>query len=263
MIWTARIYLRSLGAHIRAVLEYEADFWVLRAGGLLHQVDGLVFLRAVFARVPAINGWGFHETLLVYAFTTFAAGTVPLVADGMWRLAGLIRKGELDYRLTRPYPVILQVLSSSVGLQSFGELTGSTVLIVWALAGMDVHWSPWRVAVALVLFASALVIRIAIGMASNAVVFWLGSANSLFAFSLQSVGDMARYPLTVYSLAFRVGLTVVVPFGFVSFFPAAWLAGYAPAAQWALCAPLVAAYCCAVTVWVFRRGLRRYDSAGH
>jgi ABC-2 type transport system permease protein len=258
-----RLYRRNLGAHLRAVLEYEADFWLLVAAGLVHQVLGLVFLGAVFRYVPSINGWRFEGALLVYAFTTFAAGVVPLVADGMWRLPALINRGELDYRLVRPYPVVLQVLGSSVGLQALGELPGSTALIVWCLFRLHLHWTVARVAVAAVLLVSAMLIKVAIGTASTAVSLWLGSPSPAFAFSLQQAGDMVRFPLTVYALPLRLGLSVAVPFAFISFFPAAWLLSAGRFSWLGLLTPVVAVYCVAVAVLVFNRGLRRYESTGH
>jgi ABC-2 type transport system permease protein len=54
-----RLYFRFLGAHLRAILEYQADFWVMALATVLIQVVSLVFLSAVFAKVPNHNGWSF------------------------------------------------------------------------------------------------------------------------------------------------------------------------------------------------------------
>ena len=49
----------------------------------------------------------------------------------------------------------------------------------------------------------------------------------------------------------------------VSFFPTAFLFGMDAWSLPGLLTPLVAIYCMVVAVWVFRRGLRRYESTGH
>ena len=54
-----RLYRRQLGAHLRAALQYEADFWILIGAAALMQVVGMVFLSAIFAKIPQLNGWTF------------------------------------------------------------------------------------------------------------------------------------------------------------------------------------------------------------
>ena len=58
-------------------------------------------------------------------------------------------------------------------------------------------------------------------------------------------------------------IVIAVPFAFVSFFPTAFLFGMDAWSLPGLLTPLVAVYCLLVAVWVFRRGLRRYESTGH
>jgi ABC-2 type transport system permease protein len=79
---------------------------------------------------------------------------------------------------------------------------------------------------------------------------------------MHQVGDLARYPLTVYSVGIQAALTVFVPFAFVSFFPASAVLGRDGYGWVGWATPLVALYCVAVAGLVFRRGLRQYESSG-
>ena len=99
-------------------------------------------------------------------------------------------------------------------------------------------------------------------MASNTVSFWLKMPIPMFAMTLWQVGELARYPLGIYGLAMRVLLGVAVPFAFAGFIPAAWLldrGGYA----WLGAFPRWSRLAACSRAWIFRRGLRRYESAGH
>lgn len=96
------LYRRSLGAKVRSVMEYEADFWILMVAAVLTQGVGLVFLWTVFRRIPDINGWGFWEIVIVYAMVYLAEGVGSLFFEGTWRLAWLVNQGELDRVLLRP-----------------------------------------------------------------------------------------------------------------------------------------------------------------
>jgi len=59
------LYRRSLGAQMRAIMEYEVDFWILVVASFLMQLVGLVFLWAVFRRIPRINGWSYWDIVLI------------------------------------------------------------------------------------------------------------------------------------------------------------------------------------------------------
>jgi ABC-2 type transport system permease protein len=257
------LYRRNLGAQIRAVLEYAADFWILIVAGLVTQSLGLVFLSVVMARVPQINGWSYPEMVFIYALAGISSAIVPVAADGIWRLAGLVHSGELDYALTRPYPPLLQVMSGWVGFNGVGDLLASAAMLVWALTRVDIVWSPGTVLAFAVLLLSGMALRLALVVASNAVSFWLRMPMPMFAMALWEVGELARYPLGIYGLTMRVLLGAAVPFAFAGFIPAAWMLDRGGYAWLGALAPLVAVAAWFVAVWIFRRGLRRYESAGH
>ena len=89
------------------------------------------------------------------------------------------------------------------------------------------------------------------------------SPTPLFAFALHQVGDLARFPLSIYPIALKAVLGVVLPFAFISFFPIASLLDTGTSRWVGLLTPLIAAYCAGLAAFIFRRGLRRYESAGN
>jgi ABC-2 type transport system permease protein len=258
-----RIYRRLLGAHLRAALQYESDFMILVGAAILMQVVGVDFLGAIFARIPHLHGWSFWEVVLIYAMVTIGEGVGSLFFEGAWHLAWKINHADLDYLLVRPYPVLLQVLGSNVGLNGIGNLVTGGILLGMALSRVDIAWTPLTVLLAIGLFISAILLRLAISVATNAASFWLAGPYSVFAYAMHQVGDLARYPITVYAIGVRLAIGVVIPFAFASFFPVAVLLGRGEDAWLGLLTPAVALYCVVVAGLVFRRGLRRYESAGN
>lgn len=258
-----RIYRRLLGTHLRAALQYESDFMILVGAAMLTQVVGVVFLGAIFARIPHLHGWSFWEVVLIFAMVTVGEGVGSLFFEGAWHLAWKINHGDLDYLLVRPYPVILQALGANIGLNGVGNLVTGGILIGLALSRVDITWTPLVGLLAIGLFLSAILLRLAISVATNAASFWLAGPYSVFAFAMHQVGDLARYPITIYAVGVRLAIGVVIPFAFASFFPVAVLLGRGDAAWLGLLTPAVALYCVVIAVVVFRRGLRRYESAGN
>ncbi|GAA3923684.1 ABC transporter permease [Actinoplanes auranticolor] len=260
---TVRLYFRLLGAHFRSLLEYEADFLILAAATVLMQVVNIVFLAALFAKVPALNGWTFWSVLMMFGAVALAEGVGSLFFDGMWSLAWQINRGQLDYFLVRPYPVALQSSSAAIGINGLSNIIMGAIMIGTALAHVDVAWTPWLALLGVVLLISSVVIKVSINLATNAVSFWLASPTPMFAFAMHQVGDLARFPLTIYPLALKAALGVVLPFAFIGFFPIAFLLDTGQSRWIGLLTPLVAAYCAGAAILIFKRGLRRYESAGN
>jgi len=260
---TVRLYLRLLGAHFRSLMEYEADFLILAAATVLMQVVNIVFLAALFKTVPVLNGWTFWSVLMMFGAVALAEGVGSLFFDGMWQLAWHVNQGKLDYYLIRPYPVALQVSSAAIGINGLSNIVMGSLMIGTGLAQVDVAWTPWRVLLGVVLLVSAVVIKLSINLATNAVSFWLASPTPLFAFALRQVGDLARFPLSVYPMALKAVLGLVLPFAFISFFPVAYLLDTGQSGWVGLLTPMVAAYCAGAAAFIFKRGLRRYESAGN
>ncbi|WP_026930575.1 ABC transporter permease [Glycomyces tenuis] len=255
------VYRRSLGAHFRSMLEYPADFWVMASTGTVWQFIQFGFLAILFANVNAVGGWGYHEMLVLAGFLSIAAAMNAIFWDGMWSLGKQVINGGMDYLVTRPAPVASQLGASHVGMQAFGEVTLGLAMLVygWVGAGVGLAMIP----VAAGLLVVAVVIEIALLTAANAANFWVKGHSPVVAFMLVDMqGEVMRFPLSMFPIAVRLLLTFGLPFAFASFIPVQILTGRI-SAWWLLGPPVAAVAAVALAVWVFRAGLRAYDSSGH
>ncbi|MEU5874406.1 ABC-2 family transporter protein [Glycomyces sp. NPDC047369] len=255
------VYRRSIGAYLRSVGEYPADFWVMAVSGTFWQVVLFSFLTILFGNVSSIAGWGYHEMLVLAGFLATSWSSTALFWDGIWDTGKLIVEGDMDYRITRPAPVLVQVASKHVGFQVFGEMTLGLLMMAvgWTGAGLGLAAVP----VALLLLVCAAVVQASLLTVANAANFWMKGRTPIIAFMLAELQNEAmRFPLTIFPAAVRLVLTFGLPLAFASFIPVLILTGRLDA-WWIAILPAVAAACAALAVWIFRMGLRAYDSAGH
>lgn len=258
---TALLYPRFLAIHLRGAMEYKADFWIMMAAAVLTQAVSVVVLTAVFHLIPQLHGWSFWPIVIMFGMVAVGEGVGSLCFEGMWRTAWLINQGDLDYMLVRPYPVLLQVTSSEIGLNGMGNLTTGGAMLVLGIWHSRIHWTPAAVVVGLVLLVSGIAVKVAVSLATNAASFWTAGPSPLFAMAIHQAGELTRYPLTLFPAPLRLLLSTVLPFAFVGYFPAEYLTG-AHALWIALVSPCVAAGCLLLAARVFRRGLLRYESTG-
>jgi ABC-2 type transport system permease protein len=159
--------------------------------------------------------------------------------------------------------VVLQICSSRFGMNSLGNLAVGGVLAGSALAHLPVRWTPAHALLAPLVFACAMLVKVALLVAANATSFWSTSPYNTFAIGMDHLGNLTRYPLSIYWSGLRAVLSTAVPFAFVGFFPASFILGHGGLAWLGLLTPVAAAYCVLLTLLVFRLGLRRYESTGH
>lgn len=257
----AGVYRRSIGAYLRSIAEYPADFWVMALSGTFWQIMLFAFLSILFDNVKAIAGWDYHQMLVLAGFLAVSWGSTALFWDGIWDTGKLIVEGDMDYRLTRPAPVLIQVASKHVGMQVFGEVTLGLVMIAvgWIGAGISAALIP----LALFLLLCAAVIQASLLTIANAMNFWVKGRTPVVAFMLAEVQNEAmRFPLTIFPAAVRIIFTFGLPLAFASFIPVQIVTGKLDP-WWILAPPLAAAATALLAVLTFRAGVKAYDSAGH
>jgi ABC-2 type transport system permease protein len=262
---TSRLYLRLFNAQLKAVLEYQGDFFIQLMGAVLLNAAGFIFLFVLFKQIPNVEGWTLWEIVVMYALVLVAEGVGSLFFQGTWSLTRLVNRAELDFALVRPLAPAAQVMAGGAvaGMNGVGNILLGAVLFVIALGRVTVDWTAQRIALCVVLFFSAIVIKLAINLATNSAAFWLNSPNNSFPYSMHLLGDLCRYPITIYAVGIQALVSLLVPFAFISFFPAAAIFEKSDWKWAGFATPLVALYCVLAARWIFNRGLLRYESAGN
>jgi ABC-2 type transport system permease protein len=257
------LYFRLLGQQMKSILAYQADFVVLIFSAVIVQFAGFLFIWTIFRQIPSINGWTFWQVVTMYALIFITEGVGSLFFEGTWMLGWLVWSGQFDQMLVRPVSPITQVLAYRVGFNGLGNIVTGFTLMALAIANVPVEWSPGRVLMMAIIVASAAMIRVALNLATAASGFWIRNPWSMVPMFVHQLGELAKYPITIYSFAVQTLIVVAVPFAFVSFFPTAFLFNVTAFSVVGLLTPLVAIYCLVMAVWLFNRGLRRYESSGH
>jgi ABC-2 type transport system permease protein len=239
--------------NLQAALEYRVSFWTQVFAMALNDAMWVAFWALFFARFPVVRGYEFRDVVMLWSFGAFSYGLATGICGGSWRYAGQVARGELDFFLVLPKPVLLHVLVSRMSVSAWGD----------TLFGLGCYLALARPALGelalfllLSLFGAAMFIAYAVLV--NAAAFWLGNAegfsdqvqNALLTFSL--------YPGSLFSGAVKVLLFTAVPAGMITWVPV----GLIRAWNWGVAALLAAAgaLVVALAVTVFYRGLRRYES---
>lgn len=257
-----RLALQSI--QLRTIVEYRGDFWIGILGATLMHGAGLVFISALFSRIPEIAGWTVWEVAILYGLALIPRGLTELFCDGPWTLRAKVNSGEFDRILVRPISPALQAATQLASIHGLGQLTLGTIVLLIGASRSGMDWTPWTIPFLLLVVLSSAVMLGALNYLVNMVGFWEPSTQSALPTMYAMMIDFGKFPLDIYNVVIRFVVTVVAPYAFVSYFPGLFLLGKDTPWRWlGLATPLVAAIVVALTAWLWRKALNRYQGVGH
>ena len=241
-------------------LQYRVNFFVQLFQSLLALGTGLVGLTLVFEHTDNLGGWSRPELLAVMGVHILMGGVIQTtIQPNMQRLLGEVRDGTLDYALTKPADAQVLVSVREVRIwQSVDILTGLIVL------GAALIQLRARIGIEQALgFAAALLLGglmiYSFWLMITTGAFWVVRMENVLEL-FQGVYQAGRWPVSIYPVWLRTGLTFLVPVAFAVTVPAEALTVRLNA-QTLLGAAALAVALLVVARWFWRAGLRHYSGA--
>jgi ABC-2 type transport system permease protein len=241
-------------------LHYRANLFIQIAQSAFALGTGLVALALVFSRTDDLDGWSQAELLVVMGVFTMMGGIIrSVIQPNMQRLLDDIRRGTLDFTLTKPADAQVLVSVRELHLwQGVDVLTGLIVLAV-AVARLDDGLSALDVVafVAMTLLGAVMIYCFWLMMATGA--FWLVRMDEIHEL-FQGVYRAGQYPVGVYPGWLRIGLTFLVPLAFAVTVPSEAITSRLGWGTVALAAGVALVLAVASRAF-WKAGLRRYSGA--
>lgn len=257
----ARLYWEYLRLYGKTLVEYRADTWLALGAGLFAQGAALVFLSALFGRIPDLDGWSFWEVGFILGFSTMGRALNQVFFDAPFSIHGMIASGELDILLVRPVGPLLQTIGLRQNLNGLGVALTGALIMFSAASHLHLAWTPGRLAYLVPAVATCQAIQFAVLLSVATTAFWLIRVRSLM-YPVVWLYDLTRYPLDIFSGWLKGLLLSALPYAFASFFPAAYLLRPEEYALYGWLSPVVGAAALAAALAFWRHGLNRYASAG-
>ncbi|GAX90439.1 ABC transporter permease [Effusibacillus lacus] len=262
-----RVYLTMIRASILSRLQYRADFLMGILGVFVLNGATLGTTWVLLQRFENLNGWTFWEIVFLYNLWLLGHSFRAIFFRQITFLDDYIVQGTFDGFLTRPASPLLQFLGREVHYMGVGDLILSSTMLTLAYQNLGLDWSPavwgWfalivpastAVEVSLILMMSAIAFKTS---RSRAIV----NAATQFSFNL-----VQQYPLDMFNRGVKAIVTFILPFAFMNYYPSLLLlgkwdkAGDSPILAYS--SPLVAVILSLLALWMWRWGIRQYQSTG-
>ena len=254
------LYRAFLSLNFKTALEYRVDFIMGATAMALVQGASLVSVWVVMQQIPTLNGWSLNEVMLIYGLVTLSRSFSHMFTESLWVTGGYIRHGGFDRFLVRPIHPLFHMLAENFMPEGFGNFLVGLALVIGAGQPLGIFDSGWKLIYLVIAVASGAVIFFALNLITSASAFWIIDSIPVSAAVFENF-LFAHYPLTIFPKAIGFLMTWVIPYGFTSFYPAAYLLGRdVGPIVWA--SPVIAAVLVAIGWQAWQRGLRQYSGTG-
>jgi ABC-2 type transport system permease protein len=262
MAYYVDLYLTYFRFAFKSMAQYRADFAISFVTSIFHDGSTLVFLAVIFANIPRLAGWSFHEMLLIWGLAVTARNLANSFFDVPHRVYGYIRRGDMDRLLVRPLSPLLQIAGESgITLIGLGRALIGAVAILTALAALR-DQVPWWAAFYLPLvIVSSVLLFFSVQLLLSCLGFWFVNTVSV----LQTVTWMyqfGQYPVSIFALPLQFLFTWVLPYAMMGFYPTAFMLRGSEYRLYGLLAPLMGFIFFGASQLVWRVAIRRYQSTG-
>lgn len=252
-------YLASAYYTAKSFFVYRAQAWMWMLQALLALLLAFVSVTVIYSVSSGIAGWSYYQLLFLTYLTALTVWAIAFVANP-WEVPYVLRTGQLDSYMTRPFSVLAITFANSRSVSSlFSGVFGSLAFLTYA--SLRLQLSPLLVAEFVPLYLLGLAALTMFTQALAVLSYKLMKSGFFINQAMTTMQTLSNYPLSAYGGTVQLLCTVFIPIGIAVYYPVEFLLGDLTAPVYlALVALSVAAIL--VFYWLFNRLMRSYESGG-
>lgn len=233
--------------------KYKSSFFMQIIMMILNDAFFIIQWYIIFQLVDDIGGYGFNETMLLWAISAGGYGFSHAFFSGAWNIKDIVYEGKLDVYLTQPKSVLLNVCCSSTEVSAIGDMIYAFVVL--AIIGAPWYW--YLIMIPAMILAGLIYVSVYVVYVS--LCFYIKRGDAV-AKSVESTYNKAgNYPAHIYNSVVKGLLYTLIPALFYTFVPAQYFF-LTPNVWWILGAIGVTALWVTLAFVSFKLGLKKYNS---
>lgn len=214
----SKIYFKLLCQNLKTKMSYRADFFISVIGIICVNLSGFASFWIIYKNFPVIMGWNYYEMLFLYGFSLIALTPMQCFFDNNWNLRGMVYSGDFIKYCFKPINVFFYYISEDFDIKGIGQLVFGIWTLSFSWSRLDIDFSILIGLKLIIGLVSASLFMIAVMNFAAALSFYFLNSGYIMVLSFK-FKDYARYPITVFTGAFRVIFTFVIPIAFMAYYP--------------------------------------------
>jgi ABC-2 type transport system permease protein len=255
-----RLFLWNCKLDISRSMAYRFNFILGTILSLLNSGAAPLVQYLIFTTTNGYPGWSVEQLILFQGTLLLWGGLQRMLFGGVIPpMIDMVRKGEFDRLLVKPYPPIGVILTSGFQLNGVASILAGLAIMGFSLQNLNVNWHWWNIPLFLLFICFGIIFYMSVLIIQCTLVITLVQINS-FLRVVDNILNFANYPITIYPRMLQLFFTIVMPFAIWINFPAeALLDRVNELMLWSLLSS-VGFYFISLLIW--KISLNKYTSAG-
>lgn len=215
-----RLFFFNCKLRIARSVEFRFDFVLGVFVALMFSAIGPLVQFLIFTRTNGYPGWNINQIILFQGVLLLWSGLKDTIFGDLRNLViSLVRKGEFDRLLLKPYPPIGTLLVSGFYYYGVGTIIAGIALIVFSIQKMHLTVGFSQLGLFILFLISGLILYMAICVLYCTLVIMV-----VFVFRLGDILDkilrFSEYPIEIFPRITRVIFITFIPITIWVYFPA-------------------------------------------
>jgi len=251
------IYIKLFFTKLSMLKMYKKDFYLGLISCIIKALISIFLIEFILTNFSLVGGLESEKAAYLYFFIVFMQAVSWMLLPGIISFTGIyIRDAELDMVLLKPVNKLVYIIFENIDIKEFLNVTVNLVIFIISIIRLNCGLFT-----SIMLFLSVfpgVIIIFSLCLLINILGFRYKDTLMPIKF-LFSLVDMCKYPLTVYNPVIRFIFTVIIPIGFISYFPIIQIKNIA----WIFTLGIaVSGVFLIVSVYLFEKAFRLYESTG-
>ena len=255
------LYFKYFKVHFKCDLEYKFSFIMSFISQFFVLFSYYFTILCLFDKFSNIKGFTKYEVLLTFGIIQFGFSFCETFFRGIDTFDELIVNGNFDRLLLRPRNILLQVFCEKVSFVKLSRVLQTIIILIVAIINLDVVWNIEKIITLVCMLISSIVIILSIFILTASYCFITVKGLEVRNVLTDGSKHMAQYPIGIFKKGFVTFFTVVIPFGFVNYYPLLFILEK-EANKLFIISPLITILYLAPSVIIFYKGIKRYSSVG-
>lgn len=260
-----RVYSYYFAQFLKAKLAYKWDFFSGIIASLFAALSGVIYIYLLIDGkvVTDLKGWSRNEVLFIYGYSLIATGIFGFLSPNLFRFGDrYVIQGQFDRVLLRPLNSFLQVVFESFNLENVGNVILGIILVVLTAQSAAIGLSLFDMAWLMISAVCGAAILLSVFTVLSSMSFHFEDRLGLVP-PMYNLVVFSRYPLPIFNRLVQFILSWLIPFAFVSYYPATHFFRDREVEALTYLSPLVAVICLAVAMFFWQLGVSKYASTGN
>ena len=255
-----KIFWLNSKIRLQSNMQYRFDFINGLIMALLNSSISVITLFMIFTTTNGYPNWSLPQIFLFQGILLFWYGLKDLLfGDVRNYVMDMIRKGNFDRLLLKPYPPIGLILTSGPNYMSISSILAGVIVIGAAIHNLHLHPSLFNILAVFIFMLAAVIFYMAVLVLYSVIelmIIVMGRISEIMD-KLLSFGD---YPMEIYNKFFSFAFKYVFPIAVFAYLPSQSLLGRLEPIS-LLCLPIcILLFVLSLLLW--QRCLNKYTSAG-